>query len=780
MTTAEHSELIVKALRDELGEQYSNITDSGLYGGNGHIFKASFHKKGIGGDIVQPSTVAIKVLLFKNADDADARKSIINEIEILSEVDDKALPPVHLAGEILIQSKMLQYYVTDFIDGVSVDNYIKTLPDEEQRFEAITCFLGQLLSAVRCLHARNIYHLDIKLANTKLCRPSEGAPPQLILLDLGSAVDKRKAQFPVTVYSTPINWPRGYLRKFPKQISHHDKAPISLKQGEVGPQIDLYMVAESFIRFFDDHERAPLPEEARPKARYVRDLLERLHGEKAKADSISDANSALSILTKWDSRRNLTCTLAGGYVRVPGNGIRHFSGKIRKLVDSRLLQRLRRVNQLALVNFVFPGAEHSRFEHTLGVLENVVSYVDALCDNGNASRFLQDISDDHLKYTVIFALLHDACHYPFSHLLEEEMGDFEHDSLLIRLLAGDSVILDLIPGAASYRNEILEILQGSWGVTDWDHMLKVFRFLSNRTVKLDQCLPETNCAQSMLHVLRDIVNGPIDADKLDYLQRDGHHCGVPYANCIDRHRFLASLSVDCSAGFPRLSMTSKGSACAEALAVSRYLMFNQVYWGHTARSLTCMLQSCVKRHAKIGGVSVADTVFNGLKLFDRNDDDALATVTNIERFSPAECLQMRRPYKRLLVLTDSIHDKDAYNSISDARGTERKPKDDWDARCGKVIQGLSDALFGGDAQPEEILIDVPDFGKYDIGTLNVGSESIPNEKVPIGPLWEQARKAFQTSARKIRIFVHPRLLVGSKVDAEIAKEAREVVTVSLN
>src|SRR4029077_4795924 len=89
-----------------------------------------------------------------------------------------------------------------------------------------------------------------------------------------------------------------------------------------------------------------------------------------------------------------------------------------------------------------------------------------------------------------------------------------------------------------------------------------------------------------LRLMRSILSGPIDIDKMDYLERDSLHAGVPYGRNFDRARLIQSLIVN-EAG-DGLAISSKGKTAAELMVFARYVMFSEVYWHHAVRSATCM------------------------------------------------------------------------------------------------------------------------------------------------------------------------------------------------
>ena len=89
-----------------------------------------------------------------------------------------------------------------------------------------------------------------------------------------------------------------------------------------------------------------------------------------------------------------------------------------------------------------------------------------------------------------------------------------------------------------------------------------------------------------MRLLRSILSGPIDIDKLDYLDRDSLHCGVPYGRNFDKRRLIQALVLNASGD--GLALTDKGKTAAELMVFARYVMFSEVYWHHAVRAATCM------------------------------------------------------------------------------------------------------------------------------------------------------------------------------------------------
>jgi len=244
-----------------------------------------------------------------------------------------------------------------------------------------------------------------------------------------------------------------------------------------------------------------------------------------------------------------------GLIRIPQEQDVPFTPRVRALVDTAEFQRLGRITQLGLASRVYPGATHTRFEHALGVFRNALQY---LCQLGQDSRFCETI-DVHLAEVLLAAaLLHDLGHWPFCHPIEDmALAELPpHEQFAAEFLSDD--------------REIAQVLRDEWRL-DPGEVLDV--------------LVARNDSPAF-RLLRSILSGPIDIDKMDYLDRDSLHAGVPYGRNFDRNRLMQSLLVN-EAG-DGLALSYKGKTAAEMMVFARYIMFSEVYWHHAVRSATCM------------------------------------------------------------------------------------------------------------------------------------------------------------------------------------------------
>lgn len=256
-------------------------------------------------------------------------------------------------------------------------------------------------------------------------------------------------------------------------------------------------------------------------------------------------------------------------VRCPIHGFIHYSKNERKIIDHPLLMRLRAIRQLALTEYVYPGATHTRFEHSLGVMEVATRAFDSLCSRHGAMiedhfkklPYFEDRPLDRARQILrIAALLHDSGHAPFSHAAESVIQKQEqHDQLSIRIITSDEI-------GGIFRG-LRPLLDSTWG---------------ERTAEMAAALVGKDTPAS-LRFLRELISGEIDADRTDYLLRDSLHCGVSYGR-FDSHQLIESLAlVMGDGGVPEVALTEGGLQTYEALLLARFQMNTQVYYHRVRR-----------------------------------------------------------------------------------------------------------------------------------------------------------------------------------------------------
>lgn len=228
-----------------------------------------------------------------------------------------------------------------------------------------------------------------------------------------------------------------------------------------------------------------------------------------------------------------------------------------RLINAEEFQRLRRVRQLGMASLAYPGADHSRYSHCLGVMET-------------ARRMLDRLGEQHAidpadrLACLCAALLHDLGHGPFSHVFERVSG-VDHEAVTLRVIAdADGGVHRLLAAHdAALPGRVAALLR---------HAAR----------------PRT--------YLDDVLSSQLDADRLDYLLRDNLMTGSRYGD-YDLRWLLQALTLDPATG--RLAVQWKGISAVEAYLQARYHMYRNVYFHKVVRSAEGMLKLALQRARRL-------------------------------------------------------------------------------------------------------------------------------------------------------------------------------------
>ena len=280
--------------------------------------------------------------------------------------------------------------------------------------------------------------------------------------------------------------------------------------------------------------------------------------------------------------------------------------------------RLDGIKQLGFVSRVWPGAKHSRFEHSLGVLALTRRALRGLGPSLGALDPSLRPSPADLDALAAAALLHDIGHYPFSHAIEE-LGP--------PVLPHEEVGRAIVEAGA-----VAGVLEREWGLDP--------RRVAN--------LRQTRRALSPVDALLvQLLSGTLDMDKLDYLPRDAKACNVPYGR-VDTPRLIDALRVVEVEERPRIVVDEKGVSALHSLINARQEMFDNVYWHHTNRACMAMLLRAVQDALVAGAVEPVELT--------RHDDASLLAFLGQPRMPDStralvEMLRLRQVYKRVVEIS---------------------------------------------------------------------------------------------------------------------------------
>ncbi len=314
----------------------------------------------------------------------------------------------------------------------------------------------------------------------------------------------------------------------------------------------------------------------------------------------------------------------------------------RDIINHPDFQRLRRIRQLGCTDMVYPGATHTRFEHSLGVMHVATKMFEHIIHRRpdylkNELNFTDSDLQRDKRIVRLAALLHDIGHAPFSHAAEELMSFDEKTKKVYKHENYSAAIVRYrFSGFINSNHLLIKMGINADGIAD---------FLDGSTA----------LGKSLLW--RNLIVGQLDADRADYLLRDSHHIGVAYGH-YDLNRILHTLSVaiDEESGSPQVVVMKSGAHAAEALILARYMMFTQVYFQHTRRVYDHHIAESIKSllTQKTGSV---ETNYNGKfpppteegiqKYLDWDDCKVMGLVKQGHAGEHGRILLTRRHYRRI-------------------------------------------------------------------------------------------------------------------------------------
>ena len=348
-----------------------------------------------------------------------------------------------------------------------------------------------------------------------------------------------------------------------------------------------------------------------------------------------------------------------------------------EIIDTPEFQRLRRIKQLGLTNLVYPSANHTRFEHSLGALHLAGRIAERLGFSKNEKKSIR-----------VAALLHDVGHGPLSHTSEELLARYlgEAHEDISREIIENSHISNVLEDGGLPPEEISGILKDGSGY------------------------------------LGKIISSEFDVDRMDYLVRDAHHTGVAYG-IIDLDRLINTIQVHDG----MLVITEGGLRAAEALLVARFLMIPTVYLHRTSRIADVMFLKATER-AIDGGLDYRE-------LYRMDDFDILNIFRESKGYVKdiSERIENRRLFKTVCNFT---WDELGWDLVSKAASLREDV-----SRLKKVEEQIAEDSGAGDGYVLLDIPPLPDYAEMDAHVLRDGDVIKLEEASPLVGILREAQKS---------------------------------------
>jgi len=338
-------------------------------------------------------------------------------------------------------------------------------------------------------------------------------------------------------------------------------------------------------------------------------------------------------------------------VRDPIHGDIKITGILVDLLKTPEVQRLHNIKQLGFAHLVFPGANHTRFEHSLGSSMIASQIADILA-----------LNDEEKKLITCAAQLHDIGHGPFSHTLESillERFGVNHVDLTEKLILGNYDILDPKEQQFISAPKVHEILD-KYQVNEKDIVNIIRGKLSKKSY------------------LSQLLNSTIDVDQLDYLMRDAYYTGVAYG-MIDLQRLLQTIMIHKG----NLTMMRKGVNVVENILMARALMYSSVYFHKTVRIPELMLSKALEEIPDAEPFEffrMTDAeVMTSLKTMGRFQQEIITRLKYRDLFKQAYAISLQDLHKQEIKAVKRLED------MSTRREKERELEDTFCIPKGHII-----------------------------------------------------------------------------------------------
>lgn len=594
-------------------------------GGTGIVFKASHER------IEQEL-----VLKFNRPRrEEDCRALIENELAVLPFLEHSNIIRVIDVGRFDIKTDKqtcppLSFILEPFVSQpVDIRKYIESLSyfgveitDQnlyllDQSLRKLALVLHQWIEALEYVHKSGFVYLDVKPDNTIVDKNGH-----LVMIDFGTAqrVDKSDPSPTEIFFSLPYAHPR-ITEKY--QTTSTNRVRTAIKRCDITFELDFYALGKSIMELLEvisKYHAHDFPQ--RPLFQSLHFLATRLLdgqnkklqkksivwvAEKIQLDQIfngltvedyatikyTDLQDVLKDLEKelgsWDPENVVPEleTFPSTTLRVVPDINTALTPRLVSLIEHPLLARLKMVSQLGLITLVYPTADHSRYDHGLGAYTYTARYINALFNDSQNCMFRNLINENDIKAALLASLLHDLGQYPLAHDLQEVQPKiFDHSSISIDLLEDE-----IKDRHGRTLREIIQNAEFGWGV-ELERLKRILQAHSGQ-VRLSEVQTVQDFKADMLSAL---IDGPIDADKADYIIRDSTGCRIPYGDQLDIERLLSVLTTVRipthfhAAHRVTIGIYEKGAASASAFSLARYLLHASVYWHHASRILKAMLQ----------------------------------------------------------------------------------------------------------------------------------------------------------------------------------------------
>lgn len=626
------------------------------------------------------------------------------------------------------------YLVTEYIDGLDLrqviqESYLRKWTSTDPTL--VLRLIGQLLNAVGHLHESNFYHCDIAPKN--LFIEGEGSKTRLIVGDLGLG----RTLPPKEDKLVFLNGTRSYSPDFVQRVLNTE---VKLSQAsELQPAWDIYAVAKTSLEMLESCKL--YDKDVRIWTQALREYLEKVI-EEPTGYTIEDLKRFLSWIDPINRTTaqvpELTDNFPGSRtLMIPVSSV-YTSSRVRKVIYHRALMRLKRVPQLSVASAIFHGAEHTRYEHSLGTYEVMRKYLLRLLED---PEFLRLFNQSDVELALVSSLMSSITRFPFSTAIHElrsvSKSVFPHFSR-------QNIIDELLQWDDEDNISLHATIKGGFPELDIQRLISLMaggrEFYNEPAHRLTQFL----------------LNSSIDCRVLDFLRRDSVHVGLDAGDAIQFDELLRHIILHDE----QIVLKTTGLSVIEQIVSLRYWLFSRLYWNQPGRAYTSMVKYVLsKMHDNVSRFQ--EKLRN--EALNQNPSQMLQLMSHIalkdkreDAFEVLELLQRDRPavFRELTLFTRG--EGDAMSRVV-CDTVDDFVKEDWDRVQSEMNQMVAKETGHLSSRCLVTVDYVREDGRRKLGEdINVltrnGQISSLNQ---ISGIVEGVQGSFGKHLQRCRVFVHP-------------------------
>lgn len=379
------------------------------------------------------------------------------------------------------------------------------------------------------------------------------------------------------------------------------------------------------------------------------------------------------------------------------------------LISRPEMLKLTKIRQLGPSYLVYPGATHTRLNHSIGVFHLAKRMIHKIV----LSPASPALTLCGVKSFLSAALLHDLGHFPYTHSLKE-LSLQEHEQLAATAITGTDLGIHLREAIGADPDMVACIIDEDRAISGMD-----------------------SARRSEIKLYRSILSGALDPDKLDYLNRDAYFCGVPYG--LQDVDFV----IDQLEPLPdyRLALRPEGIQAVETILFSKYLMYRAVYWHKTVRVATAMIKKGLYMSLRDGHIRAED-------LYDLDDESFVRAMS--ESASPAGTLvhdvSMRKLHKVLHEMPYD-DDNDGIRALTDL-----EKRTEFETELAHRLSGK----LGAHVDEADIVIDIPERVSFEVDMPISNSHGVMTFPDSASVFTEDVIREFTATLRRVRVMCRVR------------------------